>query len=417
MTKTKTNKNQEFTRLEKDFINDSLMNYKGLFQSTENQQKKPLDIYRDFVGRSDSYFRLLLYKMRDVSKQIMTSEERHRYYDEKKRPNIQFCGNGLSFNKEAIELVLTDKKKIAYRNLAMCGLVWRCPICSMKILQGRQEQLYKYISSHKKAKLEVGFVTLTIRHNRKDSLEYTLNKLNDNYRAFQQNRAFKKHKKQILGQVKAVEITHSPRNGWHPHLHILYFFKKTSLENINHIHDDIVTRWADFRDNNSLKRSQKAVLSYDNEIVDYMSKWDVIKEVTATHVKKSSGTTPFQMLKKLALKDYDEKKNGKLKLMGLFREYATYTKGKQRLQISPNIKKAYPEVSDKTDEDLLKDIKVEKLIATMQYIVWHQIVKKGLQPHIINVYKMSGIEAVTTLLKHRNINFDVKTKDNITQYF
>lgn len=398
---------QVVTDLEKVFIAEN-----SRFLSSEKSQNFSLANYRDFVVRSDGLSRLLLYKMRDEGKSIMTRAEKEKFLHEDKKPNHEFCGLNLKWQSETVDLVRTDKKRLAFRGLSMCGLVWRCPICSMKILQGRQNQLYEYIQAHQKLKREVGFVTLTIPHKKTDKLKDTLEKLNDNYRRFQNTRFFKKHKISMLGQVKALEITYTYQNGWHPHLHILFFYNDVSKVQIQSIHEDIVNRWVDFRDNAARLIGQDAKLCYDNDIVEYMAKWDVVREVTAVHIKKSKGFTPFQILKKLVLKDYTSS-NKRFFLVERFREYIEYTKGRHRLAISPKLSKEYPEVKNKTDEELLNEVKVEEVLLRFQYIIWLQLSRKGLQPHLINAYNKSGIEGIYDLFAIAGIQHEVRIdRDN-----
>ncbi|WAC02513.1 protein rep [Lacinutrix neustonica] len=300
-----------------------------------------LATYRDFVVRSKVGFRYILYKMRRESQAIMVKSEKEAFVNSGKKPNIEFCGKNIKYQTEAVELVLNDKKLPCFRNLAMCGLVWRCPICSMKILQGRSEQLSDILIEHEKTGNKTGFITLTIPHTKKDTLKETLDKINDNYRRFQQTRWFRNHKKNIIGQVKALEITYTNQNGWHPHLHILYFYKTHNVNQIQSFQKELVSKWVDFRDNNARLVGQDYQLCYNNSIDSYVSKWDIIKEVTAVNVKKSKGFTPFQALKRLVIKDYSNF-NQRFFLVERFREYSETTKGKHRLSISPNLFKEYP---------------------------------------------------------------------------
>lgn len=388
------------------------------FQSMKKAFEKPLDSNRKFVVRLDekyvSFSRILLYRMRAISKNIWTNPETHKYIHESKLPNHCYCGNSMHFNSETVDLVKTKQKTLAFKNVARCGLVWRCPICSFKIVAERQSQLMDYVKAHYANDCKIGFVTLTIRHKLKDKLKDTLHKLNDNYRRIQQTRDFRKFKNHLIGQVKALELTYSNSNGWHPHLHILYFYKKeTTNDIINRYQSRLINQWVKFRDNNSLKRSQDFKIAYDNDIVEYMSKWHVVKEVTAQNIKKSKGLTPFSMLRKLALDDYENLKQ-KRHLINLYRDYTEALKGKARLFISSSIKKQYQQVNDKTDEQIITDVDVDELLLKINFIIWHQITKKRLEPYLINAYKESGLKGFYSLLERCKIDFDIIETNDLT---
>ncbi len=401
-------KSQNVNELERAFLDSENERI-----STKNGSDSPLANYTDFILRSNNYYRNILYKMRDEGKAIMLKEELDEFIKNDKKPRHEFCGLNMKFKSEFIELAKTEFDTLAFRGLSECGLVWRCPICSMKIMQGRQQQLYDYITEHNKTNREVGFVTLTIPHKKKDSLEDTLKKLNTNYNKLQNTRWFIKQRVKFIGQVKALEITYGNINGWHPHLHILYFYNDVTKDEISEFQKELIDRWVVFRDNNAKRIGQDEKIAYDNDIAEYMGKWDVVKEVTAEIIKKSSGVTPFQMLKKVALKDY-KNPNQRHFYRCMFREYVAVTKGKHRLAISPKLSKEYPQVKNKTDEELLKDVKIEEILLKIQYIIWLQIARKKLQPHVINSYLKSGFDGIASLLELYNIDFDVViNSDNV----
>ncbi|WAC02512.1 hypothetical protein N7U66_02015 [Lacinutrix neustonica] len=55
----------------------------------------------------------------------------------------------------------------------------------------------------------------------------------------------------------------------------------------------------------------------------------------------------------------------------------------------------------------MNEINVEKIILKFQYIIWLQIAKKNLEPHIINAYLSQGEKGVLSLINSVGIDFDV----------
>ena len=238
--------------------------YNQDFKANGQNGTFPLATYRDFVGHSANLNRVLLAKMRRVAASIMTTEEKHKF-DETERqkkylPPLEFCGVNMGFLAKGlnptVDVVRSLEDKVHLKNLAACAMIWRCPVCSLKIMKGRAKSIYALAKSHERAKLKTGFVTLTIPHKRSDSLAEVLELLTGEYKKFQATRFFKEFaagcKRKgletpagMLGQVKSVEITWKYRNGWHPHLHILYFYS----ENVNDVQirqfqENLIKAWA-----------------------------------------------------------------------------------------------------------------------------------------------------------------------------
>jgi len=111
-----------------------------------------------------------------------------------------------------------------FTGLLKCGSVWACPPCSAVIRSQRAKELraaYQRIMEDPELNPGV-FLTLTLRHNRQMSLNETLDVL---LKAFQRMQSWRKWRETaqrlgIVGNIKSLEITCSPKNGWHPHLHV-----------------------------------------------------------------------------------------------------------------------------------------------------------------------------------------------------
>ena len=381
-------------------------------KASEYHKSDALDNSRVLVVRKKSKLRQLSYNQRLQGKQIITKKEYEKYKNSHKRPNHQYCGHHLSHGSKSVSLVETKTGNYAFTGLAKCGLVWRCPTCSHKILSKRRDQILDYYDEHKKNGLELGFVTLTIRHHKKQSLKDLLEQLHKNYRAFQNTRNFKKHKKSIIGQIKSTEVTYSQNNGWHPHLHILFFYNTSDKNYIQDVHNQLLTNWVKFKNNNASIDAQNAQICTTNTITDYVSKWDIGKELASSKQKTSKGLTPFGILTELITEKNKEKR---LYLQSLFREYAEATYRKQRLSISRNISKLYSEIKNKTDEKLLNEIDIKKLIISFTAIIWFEIQTKHIEPLIIEAYELGGKEAIYILFNQMKINYKIHTnKDNQT---
>jgi hypothetical protein len=334
---------------------------------------------------ASSKFRHSLYNTREIGKTILTKNE---FENLDKKPRHSFCG--FATHERHVKIVKANSDKYMYNGVASCAAIWRCPICSMKILKGRAKELYSITSQHLKAsdKNQIGFLTLTIRHNKKDSLKTSLNKLVSSWRKLQNQRFFSDIKKGscYLGQIKALEITHTKNNGWHPHFHILLFWENLSAEQINQNQNLILKSWVKLTKGSLDAQDQKIV--FNNDILDYVTKWDSIQELTNDFKKSSSGVKPFQLLSYIydnkLLYEYKNLKSSNKRCKAMFSEYIEATKGRHRIGISRNLNTLY-KIEIKTDEQLTNEINIEDIILSFERQVWQTINLNDLQPYLIDI--------------------------------
>lgn len=360
-----------------------------------------------------SVYKTLLHRMRNIAKKNYTLKETK----EQRKPRIQFCGYAVNANiNQPINLCKNDKGGLFFNGVANCGGYWRCPVCALKISEHKKELLSGLIGAHQSKNLSIGFLTLTVRHSKFDTLKKTLEKISDNYRKFQQSRFFR-HNHGIIGQVKTLEITYSDGNGWHPHLHILYFYDNANDQQIEKFQKEVLKRWVSFRDNDSLIKGQnQKMLSSDNS--DYLAKYDITMEMTKGQIKSSKGLTPFTALAKIACGDYADYIE-KRKLYGIYTCYVEQTQGKHFVNISNSLRKEYSEFMDefnKTDDDIVNEVTIDEILLKVSLPIWKKICKNDLQPLVLNKYKENGLEGVYNLLTYfRDFN-DLEIEVDKNQY-
>jgi hypothetical protein len=271
---------------------------------------------------------------------------------------------------------------------ALCKEIWRCPTCSMKLLKGRASEILQLTQAHQNKGYKLGFVTLTVQHSKDDTLKQTLDKLLNNYRKFQSHKHFRTLKNTyLIGQVKSLEITITKQNGWHPHLHILYFYKTTQTDGIEDIQNKIITDWANYTDGSPKAQNQQVVYT-DKHITDYITKWDAIQELTNDFKKTSKGIKPFQLLTILTKKQHYFKSLTFKKSIdfttSLWLEYVETTKGKRRITTSRKLNELY-KIEEKTDEQILAQNPDGEKIISFSQDTWKTIYKHNLQPHLLYI--------------------------------
>ena len=378
----------------------------------------PLENNTDFV-RHDSdlkfIYKTLLFQMRNVAKTFKTIKETQL----QKKPRIAFCGYA-PFKKDTpnkfIDIV-KNGTSLHYHGVAQCCGYWRCPVCALKISENKKKLITEITDQHLALKKSIGFITLTIRHNKNDTLKGSLDKLLKNYRSFQNQRFFSRGKKDytLLGQIKTLEITFSELNGWHPHLHLLFFYDNISNENLTIFQKQFIKNWSIFKDNNSLIKSQHQDIVRNNSISDYTSKLDIVSEMTKGKIKTSKGLTPFTALAKLALKDY-QNSNEKNLLYGIYDNYIEQTQGRHFVNISNALTKLY-NVDDLnlTDEQICSTTTFDAVLCHISTVTWLKICKLNLQPLLLQKYTKYGLDGAFNLLKYyksfKDLSVQIHTDD------
>ena len=354
-----------------------------VFLDTNTELVRPF-INKAKVLRAKKY-RHSLYFARETAKMILTNKELEK---NAKKSRISFCG--FATHSKNVKLVKANKGKFMFNGSTSCNAIWRCPVCSLKILKGRAKELYSITSQHLKESPtnEMGFLTLTVKHTRKDNLKDTLAFLNDSWRSLQNQKFFRNMKKEgnYLGQIKALEITHTKLNGWHPHLHIILFWQNLTSEQVLQNQHIILNRWVDWT--NGKAQAQNSKIVYNTDISEYVTKWDSIQELTNDFSKKSEGIKPFQLLNLIhenqTIYDYKCLKSSLNRCKAMYREYVEATRGKHRIGISRNLNALY-KVESKTDQELVNEIDIEDIIMSFEREIWALINLNDLQPHILDI--------------------------------
>jgi len=255
-----------------------------------------------------------------------------------------------------------------YGNLMVCGSVWTCPICASKITQRRRLQLESILNLHSSVNGLMVMVTLTFSHTKNDNLVKLLGRgdqstgLRRALNLFRNTRIYRRLLKSIgyVGLIRALEVTYSDRNGWHPHTHELFLLDgSVSIPEVIKLlkSSSLFRVW--------LSSCRKAGLGLPNKTYGinvvpafdpsnylqkfgYEQKWGVSNELTKQHLKKGrfKSLSPFDFLR-LADENYK-------KYRTLFNEYANAFFGARQLFFSRGLLNLF-NVENLSDEELAQD--------------------------------------------------------------
>lgn len=266
--------------------------------------------------------------------------------------SLKFC-MARSHSKLGVDVGKTSNGKLALRGITYCHNTWACPSCTPRAMMKLAEKLKAAYEMLGKRGYEARMVTFTVPskiYYAKDitfgaSLNFMLTYLRKVYNSFL-NGALKHIRSLDCKTFQIFEVTHGI-NGWHPHIHAIYWLKKNDWNELLDKEDNLVSSWhfhcckiakkmladgtlnqAEYEDIiGTLPTSQSPgfyISKHNGEVYNYITD-ALAQEVTTLHFKKAKGgnLTIWQILD-LAVKDNSQQH------WKLFLEYCTATRGIQR---------------------------------------------------------------------------------------
>jgi hypothetical protein len=229
-------------------------------------------------------------------------------------------------------------------------------------------------------------VTFTLAHDASDNLNVVFTALKRARKLLVSGRASIAFRDQwgIVGSVRALELTHGV-NGWHPHLHVLYFFNQEVP--ILPFEAAIKSRWSECVQSAGRYASWDHgcdVRFSDSDISAYIAKWgtepswttahEMTKAVTKTGRRK--GRTPAQLLADYLAGDKDA---GRLWL-----QYAVNFKGERQLYWSKGLRDLLGLDWEKTDEEIADEQpEIAIVLASLTMGAWRVVLAKDARGELL----------------------------------
>lgn len=332
----------------------------------------------DFKGlRANALRRSEKYALQNQAVKLLPSER------------VRFCLRHRVTKDENVTVRYNENRQRAhYSNVQRCGSVWTCPVCAAQISEGRRQDLKKAIDEWRKQSGAVYLLTLTNPHHHGDNL---LELLAGQKKAITYLWGDRKPKEMFnalgkVGHIIASEVTYG-ENGFHPHYHILLFFKG----NINHkaLQSFIALQWQ-----NCCKKAGLKIPSIEHgcDIQDgtyadrYISKWGLEDEMTKGHTKKGreGSATPWDLLR--------QSEEGCERSGRLFQQYAIAFKGKRQLHWSRGLK-ALLLIDDTTDEQLATETENESIeLRQLGLEIWRLIKRYNARADFLKAVELDVLD-------------------------
>lgn len=129
-----------------------------------------------------------------------------------------------------------------------CGSVWVCPNCAATIANRRAQEVRAIMKKAIDSDYSAAMMTFTMRHRSGHKLRECWAALSGAWRLVTGGNPWLRDKATygVFGWVKVVEVTWSPKNGWHVHLHVLVIFdrKDVSAKTAKQLGHRMWDRWA-----------------------------------------------------------------------------------------------------------------------------------------------------------------------------
>ena len=279
-----------------------------------------------------------------------------------KRQKFRVCHCSRSVQGEVVIIYRApDGSKARFGGVMTCGSGWTCPVCAVKIGEVKREELSGANVRHVQAGGRIDLTTITFPHElREYPLAETMERFDKARQKFKNSAPYKavfdKKKSRVgcIGCVTSLEITHGV-NGWHPHLHMLSFTKRSinpeEIASLKNAWVNILLKCG-LGDNSKINDMMERALDVrgGEDAANYIAKygreekWGITSELTRTHSKKGIGDscTPFGLL---ALADVGEESAGEL-----FKEFANAFLGKRLINWSPGLRSHF-ELNEESASD------------------------------------------------------------------
>tara|TARA_R110002110_G_scaffold1531_9_gene6861 strand:- start:8547 stop:9779 length:1233 start_codon:yes stop_codon:yes gene_type:complete len=318
---------------------------------------------------------------------------------------------GVKRNSASVEVWVSPEGGAHFRGVETCGSIWRCAVCASKIAHRRSLEVTELCDAHMEAGGGLYMATLTLRHRSFDGAVGLRHMVTKAWEKTQQGNAWVSLKADlgIIGTVRALEVTHGG-NGWHPHLHVLFFAgKKLTDARLAALTDRLWARWesAVVRVGGSCSREafHMREASTGKAGAQYVAKWGAGQEIAKGAHKDAAGRSVWNLVE---ASEHDPDAGR------LFVEYAKAFKGARHLTYARGLREWYGLRDAKEDDELaLEGYEDGEIIdkATGEIITrqtgriavfdkgtWSRIIKKKIMPDILTAAINGGTDAVERLL-------------------
>jgi hypothetical protein len=266
-----------------------------------------------------------------------------------------------------------------FAGLETCGSVHACPVCMAKILTRRAGEVSAAADNWYRAGNSVVMLNLTMAHDDAMRLGKLLKVVAKAWRNVQGTRRWRALRDcyELEHLIKSLEHTHGD-NGWHPHLHVLVFFRgELTAAALAEVGAYIKAKWsaelvkAGYRPCDPVHGVTLVPCYSAAEAGAYIAKTTdgraVGNEMARADLKRGRGNhrTPNEILENFRL-------TGDKRDLMLWREYERATKGHQRISWSNGARAELLPGPEESDEEIASEEVGGDLLGTVGRNDWYR---------------------------------------------
>jgi hypothetical protein len=307
----------------------------------------------------------------------------------KKNKRVACCGTKcIQKNQKEIEMVQGESGSLYYKGMMRCGSVWFCEDCMFKIMKERTQELAAQLKYYKDSGKTVLFITLTIQHDKGNRLKDLHNMLTNAFNFANTHRSWKSAQKNVpIEYLRSLEVTYGG-NGWHPHFHALFVGDDIIIDSIKIFVDLYEQKLKSY---GLLVNEHTTSIDKWNgdmdDMTEYMFKGIMEMEITGANLKSTKGKTFFNLV--------DDGEDN------LVDEYMRIMKGKRQYSKSKGF---FCNIQQKTDEEILMNDNIDKVIYTIPVNIYAEMSYKGIALHFLNEYEYGGEERAKKFLEEYDVD-------------
>ncbi len=309
---------------------------------------------------------------------------------------VQRCCRWLAPKETHVQVKYSaGEQRAHYSGLVVCGSVWLCPVCSVRVAEERRRELAAAVAACHDGGGSILHVTYTVRHGQGDELQGLLDRFVSSYRRLTGHRTYREELRpgyQIFGSVRGLEVTHG-ENGWHPHYHVLLFLsQELTPKQLRQLEKRLRDLWqrSALKDGLTMNDAGLNIRATKGAIGDYITKygrdpkldpWGVESELAKSHVKtgRKGSRTPWDMLR-----EFTDSNDGPS--AHLWREYATVFKGRQQLVWSPGLRAVLGLLDVKTDAEAAAALPLDAVeLGWVSLADWHLVLRYRQRAALLNL--------------------------------
>lgn len=334
-------------------------------------------------------------------------ELRDVLWDHSQHPRQRVCGRRRLSRDTPVELRRDPEAGIAHGGgLRHCGR-WDCPVCGPKIAEGRRAEIEQAMRLAIERGHGIYLSLFTLPHTRRDRLRFVRRTITEGFRFLSAGRGGKEIRVrfEIVGNIRALETTHG-KNGWHPHLHVLYFTERPlDPFEVAELEDALYRKWAGFVEKRGHGKPIRSLCRID-EITDdsgisaYLAKsasYEIARSDLKTGGDAEKGKTPFELLDRFRL-------YGDLNDLRLWHEWETEMAGVNRITWSKGLKARFG-IAEESDAELAERKAAYSESVALTDVQWDRVRQNlgsprfpGLWGYILDVAGRDGLDAAVQLI-------------------